>query len=355
MTERPDETTGARPETPFDVAATLGHVFDGHTLARAEAREVMGRLMDGDLSQIQAAALLAALRTRGETVEEIIGFALAMRERAIAVPVAGDEPLLDICGTGGTGVDTINVSTSAMFVAVAGGARMAKHGNRGVTKRSGSADVLEALGVNLELPPERLAEAIETMGLAFIYARTHHPAMRFVAPVRADLKARTIFNNLGPLTNPAGADRQLMGVYSPALTRTLAEVLRGLGLTRALVVHGEGLDDFTVCGETFVSELRSDGEIVDTTVGPGEFGLEVAPREALLGGTPSENAASMRAVLAGERKGPQRDVVQINAGAALYLAGRAESIAAGIGRAGELLGAGAGLEVLERYVAFTRA
>ncbi len=338
----------------FDVAATLGAVFDGTTLRRDQAREVMGRLMDGELSQMQAAALLAALRTRGETVEEITGFAQAMRERSVKVPVRSEGPLLDICGTGGTGMSTINVSTTAMFVAAAGGARLAKHGNRGVTKRSGSADVLEALGVNLELSPERLADALEEVGLAFLFARAHHPAMRFVAPIRADLKARTIFNNLGPLTNPAAADRQLMGVYSPALTRTLAEVLRGLGLTRALVVHGDGLDDFTVSGETYVSELRPDGEIVEHVVSPEEVGFERAPREALLGGDARANAAATRAILAGRTHGPQRDVVQFNAGAALYLADLAGSVAEGVQRAGELLDAGAGLDTLEAYLAFGR-
>jgi anthranilate phosphoribosyltransferase len=338
----------------FDVAATLGAVFDGTTLRREQAREVMGRLMDGELSQMQAAALLAALRTRGETVEEITGFAQAMRERSVKVPVRSDGPLLDICGTGGTGMSTINVSTTAMFVAAAGGARLAKHGNRGVTKRSGSADVLEALGVNLELSPERLADALEEVGLAFLFARAHHPAMRFVAPIRADLKARTIFNNLGPLTNPAAADRQLMGVYSPALTRTLAEVLRGLGLTRALVVHGDGLDDFTVSGETYVSELRPDGEIVEHVVSPEDVGFERAPRDALLGGDARANADATRAILAGRTRGPQRDVVQFNAGAALYLADLAGSVAEGVQRAGELLDAGAGLETLEAYLAFGR-
>jgi len=338
----------------FDVAGTLATVFDGRTLTRERAREVMGRLMDGELSQMQAAALLAALRTRGETVDEIVGFAEAMRERSIRVPVADAGPLLDICGTGGTGVSTINVSTTAAFVATAGGARLAKHGNRGVTKRSGSADVLEALGVGLDLDPDRLARAIEEVGLAFLFARKHHPAMRFVAPIRADLKARTIFNNLGPLTNPAGASRQLMGVYSPALTRTLAEVLRGLGLERALVVHGDGLDDFTISGETFVSELRPDGEIVEHALTPEDVGLERAPRETLLGGDPAENAVAARAILAGERRGPQRDVVQFNAGAALYLAELAGSVAEGVERAGELLDEGAGLAVLERYVTFSR-
>lgn len=340
---------------PFDVTGLLGRVFDGEALARGEAREVMGHLMEGTMSPVQSAALLAALRTRGETVEEIIGFAEAMRARAIAVPAPRDAPLLDICGTGGTGVATINVSTTAAFVAAAGGARVAKHGNRGVTKRSGSADVLEALGIRLELPPERLAEAVAEVGIAFIFARAHHPAMKLVAPIRADLKARTIFNSLGPLTNPAGADRQLMGVYASSLTRPLAEVLRGLGLARALVVHGDGLDDFTVTGSTVVAELREDGSIEERTVDPEELGLSRGPREALLGGSPAENAEAARAILSGDRRGPQRDVVQANAGAALYLAGLAPDLATGAASAGALLDAGAGLDVLERYVAFTRA
>ncbi|MEX2502221.1 MAG: anthranilate phosphoribosyltransferase [Trueperaceae bacterium] len=341
-------------EADLDVAATLGALFDGATLDRRTARAVMGRLMDGHLSQMQAAALLAALRTRGETVEEIVGFAEAMRARALSVQIDVGEPVLDICGTGGTGVSTINVSTTAMFVAAAGGAKVAKHGNRGVTKRSGSADLLEALGVTLDLKPERVAEAVREVGVAFLFARAYHPAMRFVAPIRADLKARTIFNNLGPLTNPAGAKRQLMGVFDPGLTRTLAEVLRGLGLERALVVHGDGLDDFTVTGESHVSELRPDGEIVERTFTPEEMGLERAPREALLGGDASDNAVATRAILRGERHGPQRDVVQVNAGAALYLAGLANDVPDGVAQAGALLDAGAGAEVLDAYVRFSR-
>jgi len=245
----------------FDVRTTLSRVFAGARLARGEAREVMGQLMDGALSQMQAAALLAALRTRGETVEEIIGFAEAMRERAIPVPCQVEGPLLDTCGTGGTGISTINISTVATFVAAAGGVRIAKHGNRGVTKRSGSADVLEALGVRLDLPPERLARAVREIGMAFIFARHHHPAMRFVAPIRADLGARTIFNNLGPLTNPAGVTRQLMGVYDPAWTEPLARVLHGLGLERDMVVLGDGLVDLCVSGTTVVSELQPDGRV----------------------------------------------------------------------------------------------
>jgi len=203
----------------------LNRVFDGETLSQNEAKELIGQLMDGKLSQVQAAALLAALRTRGETVDEIVGFAKAMRERAIPLEIDIDEPLLDIVGTGGTGINTFNVSTASIFVVAAAGVKIAKHGNRGATRKSGSADVLEALGANLSQSPEQLLQSLDKVGLAFIFARAHHPAMKFVAPIRSDLKARTIFNSLGPLTNPANAKWQLMGVYDPKLTETLAKVL----------------------------------------------------------------------------------------------------------------------------------
>ena len=338
----------------FVIGFLLARVFDGERLSTEEARGIMGRLMDGELSQMQAAALLAALRTRGETVEEIVGFAQAMRERAVPVPVRVEGPLLDTCGTGGTGVSTINVSTTATFVAAAGGVKIAKHGNRGVTKRSGSADVLEALGVRLEVSPERLAEAVATVGMAFVFARAHHPAMRFVAPIRADLGARTIFNNLGPLTNPAGATHQLMGVYDAALTEPLARVLHGLGLRRALVVHGDGLDDLTVSGTSRVSELDEDGSVRTYEVTPEALGVPRAPLAAILGGDAAENAVVARDVLAGRLRDARRDVVALGAGAALYLGGRSTELAGGVALALDLLSDGAGLEMLERYAAFTR-
>ena len=339
----------------FHVADVLGHVFGGESLTREQARDVMGQLMDGRLSQMQAAALLAALRTRGETVEEIVGFAEAMRERAIKVPVDVDGPLLDTCGTGGTGISTINISTTALFVVAAGGAKVAKHGNRGVTKKSGSADVLESLGVELSQDPARLAESIRRTGLAFIYARSHHPAMKFVAPIRSDLGARTIFNNLGPLTNPAGADRQLMGVYAPELTETLAKVLGGLGLERALVVHGDGIDDFTVTGPTKVSELAPNGDVDTYVVTPEEMGLGRYARDDLHGGDAAANAAAMRGILRGEVGGAQRDIVAFNAGAALYLAERVSTIADGVSLARDLLDNGEAAATLEAYVEFNAA
>ncbi len=338
---------------PLDITAILGQIFDGARLERETASRVMGMLMDGELSQMQAAALLAALRTRGETVEEITGFAQAMRDRAVRVTVALPGPVVDTCGTGGTGLDVINVSTTAMFVAAAAGARIAKHGNVGVTRKSGSADVLQAAGISLELDTHDLAHALEEIGLAFLFARKHHPAMRFVAPIRAGLRVRTIFNSLGPLTNPASANRQLMGVFDPAMTNPIANVLKGLGLERALVVHGDGLDDFAVSGQSSVSELSPSGEVLDYDIGPADVGLDTHPLSELRGGDPAANAATLRRVLAGEGTPAQRDVVLFNAGAAVYLADLAASIAEGVGLARQALESGAALQKLDEYAAYT--
>ncbi|HZJ10181.1 MAG TPA: anthranilate phosphoribosyltransferase [Trueperaceae bacterium] len=339
----------------FEIAELLEDVFAGATLSAARARDVMGRLMDGKLSQMQAAALLAALRTRGESVDEIVGFAQAMRERAVKVPVRVEGPLIDTCGTGGTGLEVINISTTAMFVAAAAGARVAKHGNVGVTRKSGSADVLAAVGARLDLSPEEVARALEVVGLAFVFARNHHPAMRFVAPIRADLRARTIFNNLGPLTNPAGANRQLMGVFAPDLTRRLAEVLKGLGVERALVVHGDGLDDFTVTGISLVTELSEDGTLRDYELAPEDVGLRRHPLSELKGGEPGRNAAALRAVLAGDGTPAAREVVAFNAGAAIYLAGLVADIPTGVAMALQTIDSGAAARKLAEYLVFTNA
>ncbi|MDE0527481.1 MAG: anthranilate phosphoribosyltransferase [Truepera sp.] len=335
-----------------DLAPLLNRLFAGEILTTAEAREVMGQLMDGRVSEIQAAALLAALRTRGESVEEITGFAEAMRARAVRVPWGGPGPLLDTCGTGGTGISTLNISTTALFVVAAGGVKVAKHGNRGVTKRSGSADLLEALGVRIEQEPEELARSLEETGIAFLFARSHHPAMRFVAPIRGELRARTVFNVLGPLTNPAGATRQLLGVFDPALTEQLARVLSQLGVERALVVHGDGLDDFSITGENVVSELEATGEIRSYRLAPEEVGLKRHPLEALAGGDPEANARIAREVLSGAERGAKRDIVLFNAGAGLYLGGCTAGIREGVARAAELIDRGVALETFEAYVAF---
>jgi anthranilate phosphoribosyltransferase len=338
----------------IDAAPLLNDLFEGQTLSRERAKTVMLQLMEGKIGEVQATALLASLRTRGETVEEITGFAEAMREKAVKVPMDLDEPLFDACGTGGTGVTTVNISTTSLFVVAAAGLKVAKHGNRTATRGSGSADVLEALGVTLEQSPKRLAASIREVGMAFLYARSHHPAMKFVAPIRAQLRARTVFNVLGPLTNPAGADRQLLGVYRLDLTHTLAEVLRGLGTRRALVVYGAGIDELSVCGENIVSELDADGQVRNYALCPDDVGLKLYPLADLYGDGPEKNAEVLKATLRGEVEGAKRDVVLLNAGAALYLGERAESIAEGVTLAREVLGSGAAYRKLEEFVAFSR-
>lgn len=337
----------------FDIRELFEAVFDGESLDSQRARAVMGSLMDGQLSQMQAAALLAALRTRGETVEEITGFAQAMRERAVRLDTGSNGPLLDTCGTGGTGLNTINISTTAMFVIAAGGVKVAKHGNRGFTRRSGSADVLEHLGMNMEMSPEQLTESLERFGLTFIFARNHHPAMKFVAPVRADLKARTIFNSLGPLTNPAGANRHVLGVYDPSLTGKLARVLAGLGVEKALVVHGSGLDDVSVSGTTVVSELHEDGSVTDWSFEPEELGLSRHDLAELQGTDAAGNAEALRQILAG-RPGAQRDIVVLSAAAGLYTGGAVSSLAAGVQLATELIDSGAAEQRLAEWLEFNR-
>ncbi|GEM90821.1 anthranilate phosphoribosyltransferase [Oceanithermus desulfurans] len=328
----------------------LHKVLDGKTLTQDEARALMGRMMAGELSPVQTAALLAALKVRGETPDEIAGFAHAMREAARPVQVKGE--LVDVVGTGGDGAGTFNISTTVAFVLAAAGLRVAKHGNRAASSKSGSADLLEALGVNIELEPERVARVIEEVGIGFLFARTHHPAMRHVAPVRAELKTRTVFNVLGPLTNPARARYFLLGVYGPELLEPMAYALAELGVKGAWVVHSRGTDELTL-GENEVVELR-DGRTRRFSFRAADYGLEEAPLEALAGGTPEENAALTRRILSGQEAGPKRDVVALNAAAALVAAGRAAALEEGLEQAGKVLYSGAALEVLERLVAATQ-
>jgi len=300
---------------------------------------------------VQTAAALAALKVRGETPEEIAGFASAMREAATPVNVSGE--LVDVVGTGGDGAGTFNISTTVAFVLTAAGLKVAKHGNRAASSKSGSADLLEALGVNIELAPEQVARVIEEVGIGFLFARTHHPAMRHVAPVRAELKTRTVFNVLGPLTNPARAQYFLLGVYSPDLLDSMAYALGELGVKGAWVVHSRGTDELTL-GENQVVELK-DGRTRRFTFNAADYGLEEAPLEALAGGTPAENAALTRRILSGEERGPKRDVVALNAAAGLVAAGRAADLKEGLAQATEILDSGRGAEVLERLVAATNS
>lgn len=336
----------------------LKKALHAEPLTQDEAHRLMGRIMSGDLTPAQTAGVLIALRTRGETLEEITGFARGMREAAVPVRVSR-KPLLDIVGTGGVAPDAFNISTTTCFVAAAGGVAVAKHGNRAASSRSGSFDLIEALGISIELPPEKVAQAIETLGIGFLFARNHHPAMRFVAPVRAELGVRTVFNLLGPLTNPAFATHNLVGVSSPALLEPFAQVLHNLGSEAAMVVHGEaqlstgtvGVDEL-VLGRNQVAEIRG-GQIRTYTLHPEEVGLEPAPYEAIKGGTPQENAAIARAILAGEEKGPKRDAVLMNAGAAFYLVGKTATLREGVALAKEILEEKTALEVLERLVRFS--
>ena len=324
----------------------------GEALSEGEAERALETIMEGTVPPAATAALLTALRVRGESVGEIIGFARAMRR--FAAKVEAPEGVVDTCGTGGDAKGTINISTAAAFVARGAGVVVAKHGNRAATSRAGSADVLEALGAEIELGPEGVGRCIEESGIGFMFARTHHPAMRFVAPVRAELPFRTIFNLLGPLTNPAGAKRQLVGVFGGAFVRPVAEALRGLGAERAIVVHGrDGMDEITVTDKTLVAEVGEAG-IEEYEISPEDFGLSSHTPDGLLGGDAHLNARILRDVLSGEEAGAARDVILLNAGAAIYVSGRAKTIERGVRLAEESIGSAAALGALEDFVHTTR-
>ncbi len=331
-------------------SAVLRRLMAGESLARGEMASLIGRIVDGEVGEPEVAALLVALAMKGETDDEIVGAATAMRERVRRVPhrLSG---VLDTCGTGGDGRGGFNVSTAAAFVAASAGVPVAKHGNRAISSRSGSADVLHSLGIAIEVEPEISARQLEEIGIAFLFAPLHHPAMRSVAPVRRQLGVRTLFNLLGPLTNPAGASRQLLGVFARERVEPLARVLRELGSERALVVHGEdGLDEITTTGATYVAELEA-GEVRSWTLYPEEIGLQRARSEELRGGTPEENAEQLEAILAGV-PGPVADLVAANAGAAIWIGGSAESLRAGVERAQQLLASGAARTKLEELKGF---
>jgi anthranilate phosphoribosyltransferase len=334
------------------IQASLNRVLDGHDLSRDEAREAMSEIMRGETTPAQIAGFVVALRAKGETADEIAGCADAMRAHVLAVRPRRDD-LVDTAGTGGDGAQTLNISTGAALVAAAAGAGVAKHGNRAVSSASGSADVLEALGFELEQPPERIARSIDELGFGFLFAPAHHPAMRHAAAVRRELATRTVFNVLGPLTNPAGARAQIVGVYSPELVRTIAEVLAQLGSRRAFVVHGaDGIDELSPCGPNRVCEVV-EGGVRDRTIDPAELGVEPCSVDELRGGSPAENAQAIRDVFAGARGAP-REAILLNAAGAIAAAGHADDLREGLELARTAVDSGAAAERLEQLIEFSR-
>jgi anthranilate phosphoribosyltransferase len=327
----------------------IDRVASGEDLDAGEASRVLAEIVDGNASEAQAAAFLIALRTKGETVGEIAGLAATLRKLSVKVDAGGD--LVDTAGTGG-GRPTFNVSTTAAFIAAGAGCRVAKHGNRSATSQCGSADVLEALGGRIDMAPDVVAECIRSIGFGFMFAPLHHPAFKHIVPVRKELAVRTIFNFLGPLTNPAGALRQVIGVSDPAKLETMAAALGELGAERALVVSSaDGLDEFSVSGATRVVELR-DGRLSSYDVTPDQVDLESSADGAVGAGTPEENAQVLREVLSG-KAGTERSLAVLNAGAAIYVAGRAGTLAEGVRAAERSIDDGAAASVLERWVGAT--
>ena len=339
-----------------DIKRTIRAVVEGRELSTEEATAAMDAIMGGGVTGAQIGALVTALRMRGETVEEIAGFAAAMRRHALRVELPlDDRPLVDTCGTGGDASGTFNISTTAAFAIAGAGVRVAKHGNRAVTSRCGSADLLEGLGVAIELSPAAVARCVEEVGIGFMYAPAFHPAMRFVGPARREIGIRTVFNVLGPLTNPAGACHQLVGVGHPDIAQKLAQALARLGSEHAVLVHAEeGLDELGIAGPSAVTEYDArDGEIRTYLVTPEEFDLVRGTVDQLRGGDVAENVAITRAILSGDN-GPRRSIVLLNAGAGIYAANAASSYAEGIALAAEAIDSGRALAKLEHLAALSQ-
>mgnify|MGYP000760135837 FL=1 len=308
-------------------------------LAYAEAEAVMDEIMSGQATPVQMSAYLTALALKGETIDEITASAAGMR--AHCIKLLHNLDVLEIVGTGGDGSNSFNISTTSSLVIAAGGVPVAKHGNRAASSKSGAADVLEALGVKITLTPERSAEILKKINICFLFAQNYHIAMKYVAPIRKELGIRTVFNILGPLSNPAGANMELMGVYDQSLVEPLAQVMANLGVNRGMVVYGQdSLDEISMCAPTSVCEIR-DGKFTSYEITPEQFGYERCEKGALTGGTPAENAEITKAILKGEEKGPKRQAVCLNAGAALYIAGKAASIEEGVKLAESLIDSGA--------------
>lgn len=317
-------------------------------LAYAEAEAVMDEIMSGQATPVQMSAYLTALALKGETIDEITASAAGMR--AHCIKLLHNLDVLEIVGTGGDGSNSFNISTTSSLVIAAGGVPVAKHGNRAASSKSGAADVLEALGVKITLTPERSAEILKKINICFLFAQNYHIAMKYVAPIRKELGIRTVFNILGPLSNPAGANMELMGVYDQSLVEPLAQVMANLGVNRGMVVYGQdSLDEISMCAPTSVCEIR-DGKFTSYEITPEQFGYERCEKGALTGGTPAENAEITKAILKGEEKGPKRQAVCLNAGTALYIAGKAASIEEGVKLAESLIDSGVALKKLEEFV-----
>lgn len=337
----------------MDMQAAIRAVTERRNLDREEMTAVMRLIMTGHATPAQIGGFLVGLRMKGETVDEIVAAARVMRELAVRVEVSGPH-LLDTCGTGGDGAGTFNISTATAFVAAAAGARVAKHGNRSVSSRSGSADVLEAAGINLDLTPAQVAECVDRTGVGFLFAPLYHGAMKHAIGPRREMGVRTLFNVLGPLTNPAGAPHQVLGVYDRAWLQPLAEVLRELGSAHVLVVHaGDGMDEISIGSETRIAELR-DGVIKEYLIEPEQFGLARGDVAALGVESAEQSLAIIRGVFAGQA-GPARDIVLLNAGAAIYAADLVDSLEAGVKRAAEVIDAGQVADRLEALAGFSRS
>jgi anthranilate phosphoribosyltransferase len=336
--------------TPQDA---LVRVIEHREIFHDEMLSIMRQIMRGEMSPTLIAAIIIGLRVKKETIGEITAAAQVMREFSTKVEVRDHSHLLDTCGTGGDSAHTYNISTAAAFVAAAAGAKVAKHGGRSVSSKSGSADILEALGVNLDLTPDLVAQCIEQIGVGFMFAPNHHSAMKYAAPVRRELGVRTLFNILGPLTNPAGAGNQVIGVFHPDLVGILVRVLQRLGSHHVMVVHGmEGLDEVSISGDTLIAELMND-EVREYVVNPAQFGMPVSNLSEIQVGDSTASKAMMQAALS-NRPGPARDILALNAGAAIYAAGLADSHQAGVRKALEVLAAGAAKTKLDQFVTFTQ-
>ena len=333
------------------IKEALHKVINNEDLTYEEALETMKEIMTGEASQIQMAAFLTALRMKGETITEITACAKGMR--AVGTHLQPKKEALEIVGTGGDEVGTFNISTTSAFVIAAAGAKVAKHGNRSVSSKSGAADVLEALGAKIGLTPEESKKCLDKVGAAFLFAQTHHGSMKYAGPVRAQLGVRSVFNILGPLANPAMTNYIVLGVYEKELVRPMADVMKNLGVKRALIVYGDdGLDEISISSTTSVCEINGD-EIKEYMIDPEELGLTLAKKEDIVGGTADENAIITKDILTGKEQGAKRDIVLLNAGAALYTIGKAETIKDGVKLAAEMIDSGKANEKLEQFIAYT--